>query len=816
MIDINKILSELTLEEKACLLSGHKSWHTNKVSRVGLPSIFLTDGPHGLRKKKEGDKTVGLGQTEPSTCFPAASTTACSWNRDLLYKMGQAMGQECRHYGVSLILGPAVNIKRNPLCGRNFEYFSEDPLLTGKLGAALTRGIEDMCVGTSVKHFACNNNEANRYFGDSIVDERAFREIYLKAFEYIIKEGKPATVMCAYNKVNGKYASENPELLNKVLRDDWGFDGLVMSDWGAVNDRVEGLISGLDLEMPGDIGHNRQVIIDAVNSGELPISVVDTAVLRLLEIVKRGAELEIDNEDKFLSHAELAKEISIDSAVLMKNEGRVLPLSKSERFFIVGDMFENMRYQGAGSSLINPYKLVTPKTAFDAQGVEYEYERGYDVNSFEVDSRLERAVLDKAGAYDTVLFFGGLSEYAESEGFDRKTLSLPHNQLELIKKLSKLGKRIVFVMFGGSVVDMGFDHCVDAVLNMYLPGEMGGEAVYELLFGKANPSGRLAETWPYSYSDVPFGGEFTKTTNDRYKEGVFVGYRYYTSFSDDESVGGVAVKYPFGFGLSYTEFAYSDMSVMRDGDSINVSVDLTNTGERDGSEVVEIFVNAPAGGIIKPKKELCGFEKVYLKAGESKRVEVEIPVERLCHYIDGRWRLENGLYLFEISQDANRAVLCDKLTVDDGEEIMEKEIYTALYGSGREAFLNMTDVAFDALIGREIAPPEITRPYDLNTPMREYRTIGGKMLFGAINSAFKIIYSLEKMGKKTPDKQTKIKNAYFGWQTIRSMSLRSISYASEGMLSHHMATVLLDVVNNHPIKAIGKLFKPEKCVELPE
>ena len=405
-MDIERLINELTLEEKACLLSGHKSWFTNKVTRLGIPSVVLTDGPHGLRLRRADDNTVGLGQTEPSTCFPAACTTASSWNKDLLYRMGVAMGEECRHYGVSLILGPAVNVKRNPLCGRNFEYFSEDPLVTGTLGARLTRGIEDMGVGTSVKHFACNNNEANRYFGDSIVDERAYREIYLKAFEPIIKLGRPASVMCAYNKVNGKYASENPDLLNGVLRDDWGFAGLVMSDWGAVNDRVEGLKCGLDLEMPGDIGHNRQVIVDAVRDGSLPVEVVDTAVRRVLTIVDRGAGLQRIEDGKFIEHSVLSKEIAIDSAVLMKNEGGALPLDASGKYLVVGEMFEKMRYQGAGSSLINPYKLTTPKDAFDLNGINYSYEKGYNVDSFDDDVNLRERAIKTAAECETIIFFG--------------------------------------------------------------------------------------------------------------------------------------------------------------------------------------------------------------------------------------------------------------------------------------------------------------------------------------------------------------------------------------------------------------------------
>lgn len=809
MINVNEIMEQLTLEEKVCLLSGHKSWHTNKVTRVGLPSIFLTDGPHGLRKKKEGDKIAGLGQTELSTCFPAACTTGTSWNKELLYKMGTAMGEECRHYNVNLILGPAVNIKRNPLCGRNFEYFSEDPLIAGQLGAKLTRGIEDMGVGTSVKHFACNNNEANRYFGDSIVDERAYREIYLKAFEPIIKEGKPQTVMCAYNKVNGKYASENPDLLNGVLRDDWGFEGLVMSDWGAVNDRVEGLKAGLDLEMPGDIAHNRQVILDAVKNGSLDVEVVDTAVRRVLNMIYNTTLVEGTMPAKFDEHADLARQLSTDGAVLLKNKDNLLPLCDDGKYLVIGEMFEKMRYQGAGSSLLRPYKLTTPRQSFDKHKVNYIYEQGYILDSFEDDAALAQRAALKAERADTVLFFGGLSEYAESEGFDRKTLSLPQNQINLLKRLAKLNKKIVFVMFGGSPVELPFENSVDSILNMYLPGEEGGEATYELLFGKANPSGKLCETWPLGYDNVPYGDEFTKTTNDRYKESIFVGYRYYSTF-------GIPVRYPFGYGLSYTDFAYSKMSVEKEENTYKVYVDVKNTGNMDGSAVVELFVQAPKTEVVKPIRELRGFEKVYLKAGEKKTVCVEIPVDNLKYYIGGEWALENGQYEFQVCADVNTVLLSTVVNIDFGVQVKENPLYAELYEINNYRFLNIPDFKFDNLIGREVPAPEVKRPYDLNTPIREFDTFWGKFLFKAITGVFELIYSWELNGKNTPDKETKVKNAYFGWRIMYTMSLRSMSYASEGMLTHKMALGLVDIANNHPLRGLGKFILAEECVELPE
>ena len=812
MIDVNDIMSKLTLEEKICLLSGHKSWHTVKVPRVGLPAIFLTDGPHGLRKKKEDDKIVGLGQTELSTCFPAACSTGSSWNKDLLYAMGVAMGEECRYYNVNLILGPAVNIKRNPLCGRNFEYFSEDPLIAGQLGAKLTRGIEDMKVGTSVKHFACNNNEKNRYFGDSIVDERALREIYLKAFEPIIKEGKPQTVMCAYNKVNGRYASENPKLLNQVLRQEWGFEGLVMSDWGAVNDRVSGLNSGLDLEMPGDIAHNRKAIYDALNDGSLSIDVLDESVRRVLNMINNTTAATEAIPEKFEEHAELARFISEDSAVLLKNDNATLPISEGKRYLVIGDMFENMRYQGAGSSLLRPYKLTSPKMAFDAHGVDYIYERGYDLNMFEENTKLaEKAYLkSKYADVDAILFFGGLSEYAESEGFDRTTLSLPENQVKLLERVAQSDKPLVFVMYGGSPVDMSFESKVDAILNMYLPGEEGGEATYDLLFGNVSPSGRLCETWPMSYDDVPFGSEFTKTTNDRYKESIFVGYRYYSSFN-------VPVRYPFGYGLSYTSFEYSNMRVKKDREVYRVYVDVKNTGAMAGAHVVELFVEAPKTNVVKPLRELRDFKKVYLEAGEEATISLKVKSDDLRYYINDEWVLENGAYDFQICSDVNTVAISHVVNIKHGvDEIVDKPVYAELYGCEKEQFLAMEDESFDKLLDRVIPSPEVKRPYNLNTPICEYETWGGNLIYNTITKTFKRIYKKELKGKNTPDKQTKVKNAYFGWKIMETMSLRSMSYASEGLLPHHVACALCDISNNRIFHAIGKLIVGEKCIKLPD
>lgn len=579
-MDIKNILAQMTAEEKAALVSGTDFMYTNPIPRLGVPSLCTSDGPHGLRKQT-GSRDNGVSGSEPATAFPTAACTASGRNPELLKKMGAAIGRECRHYGVHTLLGPAVNIKRNPLCGRNFEYFSEDPYLAGVMGAAMVEGVQSEGVGVSVKHFALNNSENFRFMGDSVMSENTMRKIYLKQFEYIVKHAKPATVMCAYNKINGTYCSENKWLLTDVLRNEWGFDGVVMSDWGAVNDRVKGLKAGLDLEMPGDTPACRRWILDGLKDGSLPGEDIDKACRNILKWVDKYYRPEEKGAADFEAHHELAAEIAADSAVLMKNDG-VLPLSGGEKLCIKGELFENMRYQGAGSSMINPAFYNSPKNEFEKRGV------------VPVD-------LDES---DTVLYFAGLTDEYESEGFDRESMKLPEDQLREIEALCETGKRIVIVLFAGSPVELPFCDNVSAILNMYLPGQNGGKAVYELLYGIKNPSGKLAETWPMTYGDVPSSATFGKTVNEIYEEGTEVGYRYYNRHN-------IPVRFPFGYGLSYTTFEHGDWS--KEGDTYTKTV--TNTGSRFGGEVAELYV----GG------ELKGFKKVYLEPGESVKVSITAP-----------------------------------------------------------------------------------------------------------------------------------------------------------------------------------------------
>lgn len=592
-MDIEQILNEMTTEEKAALVAGTDFMHTNPIPRLKVPSLCMADGPHGLRKQTDSQDN-GVSSSEPATTFPTAVSTASSFNPENTFKMGQAIAEECRHYGVHVLLGPGVNIKRNPLCGRNFEYFSEDPLLAGKMGAAEVEGIQSMGVGVSLKHFALNNSENYRFMGNSIAGERTIRETYLKPFEYIVKKAKPATVMCAYNQINGTFCSENKWLLTDVLRKEWGFDGLVMTDWGAIKDRIKALQAGLDLEMPGDTDYCRKQIIDGLEAGTLQQEVLDAACRNVLKLVNEYVK-ETDERDEYVdwdSHHTLAGNIAADSAVLLKNDS-VLPLNRESKIAVMGDMFYHMRYQGAGSSMINPKHLTQPSQAFTERGISIE---------------------GTPSEADVILVFAGLTDDYESEGCDRENMQLPKEHLEMIDKACSYGKKVVVVLFGGAVVELPFYDKIDGLLHMFLPGQNGGTAVAKLLFGEINPSGKLSETWPVKYEDVPSHETFGKSINEIYSEGAAIGYRYYDSKS-------IPVRFPFGYGLSYTTFEKSEW----EEENGVYSQKITNTGSCYGGEVAMLFLDG----------KLAGFKKVYLNPRETVKVEI-VPLEDQ-EYFDSRY-----------------------------------------------------------------------------------------------------------------------------------------------------------------------------------
>mgnify|MGYP002796342160 FL=1 len=627
--DVKGIIREMTLEEKAGMCSGKDFWHLKGVERLGIPEVMVSDGPHGLRKQAAEADHLGLNESIKAVCFPTACATACSFDRDLLEEMGERIGDECQAEDLSVILGPAVNIKRSPLCGRNFEYFSEDPYLASQMAAAHIKGVQSKNVGTSIKHFAANNQEHRRMSCSSEVDERTLREIYLAAFETAIKEAKPDTVMCSYNRINGEFASENHWLLTEVLRDEWGFDGYVMSDWGAVNDRVKGLKAGLELEMPASGGTTDKEIVEAVKNGELDEAVLDRAVERILNIVFKFVDNRQEGKfDKEEDH-KLAAKIEAESMVLLKNEG-VLPLpTQGKKIAFIGKFAEAPRFQGGGSSHINSFKITGALEAVK-EVAQVTYAQGYDIKEDVIDQDMLNQAVETAKEADVAVIFAGLPDAFESEGYDRSHMRMPQCQNTLISEIAKVQENVVVVLHNGSPVEMPWADEVKGILEAYLGGQAVGQAEVDVLFGKANPCGKLSETIPYKLADNPsylnFPGDGQTVA---YKEGVFVGYRYYDTKE-------MPVRYPFGYGLSYTTFEYSDLQLsadkIKDTDTLKVTLKVKNTGDRAGKEIVQLYVADKTGAACRPVKELKNFVKVELQPQEEKTVEMELDKRSFAWY----------------------------------------------------------------------------------------------------------------------------------------------------------------------------------------
>jgi beta-glucosidase len=643
--NIKAFLSTMTLEEKASLLSGKDFWYTKAIPRLGIESWMMTDGPHGMRKQSTSAEKVGLLESVPATCFPTGAGLASTWNPELIGEMGHAMGIEARSEGVRVLLGPAVNIKRSPLCGRNFEYLSEDPFLAGEIAKAHIRGIQSVGVGTSIKHFAVNNQEKFRMAVDAIVDERTLREIYLPAFERAIKDAKPWTVMCAYNKVNGTYCSENRKLLTEILRDEWGYEGTLVTDWTACDDRVEGLLAGQDLEMPGNGGINDRIVVEAVRSGRISETDVDRAVGRLLALHERAMaadDLPAVKADH-AAHHEIARRVAGESAILLKNERQALPLSPRRKIALIGAFAEQPRYQGSGSSHIQPTKLSTLLVALKEQYPDLTYARGYRLETGEVDEALLDEAVRAARAADIAVVCAGLTDIYESEGFDRAHLKLPASHDALIEAVAAARPETVVVLSNGAPVEMPWITKVPAVLESYLAGQAGGLAIADILTGKTNPSGKLAESFPLRLEDTPCYLNFPGSRERvEYREGVFVGYRHY------DSVKG-AVLFPFGHGLSYATFEYADLLVSGtpdDGGSVTASVTVANTGSVAGKETVQFYVSPKSREVPRPEQELKGFAKVSLDPGESTRVSVTLDARAFSWYDadTASWRISPGAY----------------------------------------------------------------------------------------------------------------------------------------------------------------------------
>ena len=689
------LLKELTLEEKCALLSGAETFKTRGMPEHGIPQIWLSDGPHGLRKQAGESDHLGLNPSVPATCFPTASAVANSWDAALGEEIGAALGEEAAAQEVSVVLGPGLNMKRNPLCGRSFEYFSEDPYLAGKLAAGYIRGIQSKGVAACPKHFAVNSQETRRMASDSIVDERTLREIYLTGFEIAVKEGHPRSIMSSYNLVNGTYANENKHLLMEILRGEWGFDGAVITDWGGSNDHALGVKNGSTLEMPAPGGNSVRELLAAVESGKISESDIDARLSELLPLVfdTKAALDAAPREFDAAAHHALARRAAAESLVLLKNEGSLLPLAAGSKVAVIGDFAKNPRYQGAGSSMVNSTQVdVLLDKLIDSELNVIGYQQGFDRHG-KPDAALQKSACELATQADTVILCMGLDEIAESEGLDRSNLRLAQNQLDLLQAVAAVNPKIVVVLYSGSVVETPWlDNC-QALLYAALGGQAGAGAVADALTGKVNPCGKLAETWPLAYADVPSAADFaTRRKTVEYREGLYIGYRYFTTAEK-------AVRFPFGYGMSYTTFAYSDMAADEQG----VSLTVTNTGSVAGTEIVQLYVAKKSSELFRPAKELKGFARVTLAPGEKQRITIMLDDKafRFWNVKANRWEIEGGEYELLVGASVEDIRLCEKISVHGTATVHPYEDRDLdCYYKGN--VLHVSDADFEKLLGHPI------------------------------------------------------------------------------------------------------------------
>ena len=703
MKDPKEILAQMTLEEKASLCDGADFWHMKGMEKYDIPCIMVCDGPHGLRKKDYSKKGDSLSNSVPAISYPTAATTACSWDPELLYEMGVALGKKCLKEEVGVLLGPGINMKRSPLCGRNFEYFSEDPILAGELAAGFINGVQSMGVGTSLKHFCANSQETRRMTCDSVVDERALREIYLTAFEIAVKKAKPWTVMNSYNKINGYHGSENKHTQLEILRNEWGYDGVVVSDWGAVNDRVLGLKNGNDLEMPSSSGSGTKRIVDAVRSGALDEAVVNERALNVLNLIKKaadGAKANYNYNDA--DDQPFARKVAAQSMVLLKNNG-ILPLKKNGKIAVIGELARTPRYQGAGSSHINPTQLDNALEELQKSGYAVEFAQGYELKQKKAKKNAEhlQQAIEVARRNETIVLFIGLTDDYEAEGFDRSHMALPAAHDTLVSEILKVNKNVVVVLAGGSPVEMPWNDGVSAVLHSYLGGQAGAGAVADIISGAVNPCGKLSETYPITYSDTPAKNNFPgNPASVEYRESIYIGYRYYEKAEKN-------VRYPFGFGLSYTTFEYSDIKLdkaaMDENDILNVSFKVKNTGDVSGYEITQLYVADKESTIYRPVKELKAFKKVWLNPGETKEITLSLNKRAFAFYNVNinDWCVESGD--FEILVGASSADIRLSATVNVTAPEVSIPDYSQLapvYYTGNVQ--SVPEEQFVAVLGREL------------------------------------------------------------------------------------------------------------------
>ena len=777
-MNVKEIIAKMTLEDKISLCTGADFWRTKAMEQYGISSIKVSDGPHGLRCQTGEADMIGINKSAPATCFPTAVTAGATWNRELYYSEGEAIGREAAALGVSVVLGPGCNIKRNPLGGRNFEYISEDPFVAGKMAASFIRGVQSVGVGTSLKHFAVNSQEYKRMNGDSRLDERTYREIYLAPFEMAVNEGKPTTVMCSYNKINGTHASDNKELLTDILRDEWGFDGLVMTDWGALNDRIAAFKAGCDLNMPGGSDYMNKAALEAVKSGELDEKLIDASVERILRLVEHSAKIEKSDVD-FDAHHNLAKKIAIEGAVLLKNEDNILPLAETD-CVLIGSMAKNIRYQGSGSSHINPTKISSICDSMtDATFCNVGNEVG-EVRSEEIKQAVDVAKNKKAA-----ILVVGLPDSYESEAFDREHIRMPDGYIALVNAVADVNSNTVVVLLGGSVMEVPFADKVKAILYMGLPGQAGGEAVADILLGRANPSGKLTESWPMCYDDVISRDTFG-VRDPEYHEGIYVGYRYYDKAKKN-------VRYPFGHGLSYTSFEYSGLQI----NDKNVSVSIKNTGNVAGSEVVQLYVAPKTQGIFRPTRELRGFEKIFLLPGESKTVSFALDNRSFSVWSNG-WKIPHGEYIIEIGSSSRDIRLSQSINIsgEDVESSFPNSWYHTLLGTPtREEWEKL--MGYSVPLSREPKKGE----FNMDNTCLEMKKYSLMMKIQYVVTKSIISKGIE--GKKDMSNPT----YKMMLTSAADCPMRSAVINSGGMMGESLARGMVLMANGKPIRGIAAMMK---------
>lgn len=787
------VISKLSLEEKALLMSGKNTWETWGFINKGVPSIFLSDGPHGIRKQLGSADHLGLNASIPATSFPTAATLANSWDIDLVQSVGEALGKEALELGVNVVLGPGMNIKRSPLGGRNFEYFSEDPVLTGKLASAMVKGIQSNGIAAAPKHFAVNSQELRRMSVDSVLDERTFREIYLRGFEMVVEESDPKFMMTAYNPINGIYANEHEHLLQDILYGEWGYKGAVVTDWGGSNDHVAGIRQGSHLEMPSTGYPGAREIIEAVESGNLDEKLLDQRVDELLDVIldiqlKQAANDSLKAETIKLHHS-IAYNAAKESIILLKNENNILPLSGSDKIGIIGDFVENPRYQGAGSSMVNPTRLDSIQDVKAEYGwADAPYSKGYHRDGKRDDELINEAVT-LAQKVNKIVVFMGLTEISESEGVDRIHLKLEQNQLDLVKALTQVNQQVIIVLSGGSAVELPFADDVQAIVHTYLSGQAGSRAVLDILTGQHNPSGKLNESYPISYIDVPNAKYFPGLERTaEYRDGLYVGYRYY------ETVG-QAVRYPFGHGLSYTTFEYEKVSV----DLKKLVVTVKNTGEVAGSEVVQAYVYKDSDLIFRPKKSLIGFAKLHLNPGEAKTIEISFAKHAFEFYNSdlNQWEIESGDYQIEIGSSSKDIRQMTSLHLEGviPKTIYDKKIFNP-YFTGQVKDINLE--TFEALLGHKAAESYWDKEALLNhndsiSQLYYAKSPVGRLVYKILN---KLIERSVKKGK--PDL-----NLYFNY----NMTFRAIQKMTLGIVNTNMVEDILHIVNGHFFSGSRRLIR---------